>query len=118
MAARVSDFEKMAVWSVAAAVVGGALSILAAVAVLQNFHLEHFETIFKVGSMRYYAVLGALGLANLAGVAGFYMGFAGAGHKRNKKSNLSWLGFFANAGVVTLAMCVLVFFWFTKEMIP
>jgi len=108
----------MATWSVAAAIAGGLIAVCAAAAVLQNFRSEHFEVVVKAGSMRYYAVLGGLAFALLTGVVGIYMGFVGAGHKRNKKSKLSWVGFFANAAVLTVAMSVLVFFWFTKEVIP
>lgn len=118
MAVRESEFEKQATWSLICAGVA-ALAALAFLAVmLPRFQAQEFEVVVGQGSKAYYALLGLAGVSVLAGGAGFLLGFHSAGQKRNKKNKLSWAGFFLNAGIITLALSALLFFWFTKEVVP
>jgi hypothetical protein len=66
---------------------------------------------------RFIAIVIATGVAMLSGAIGAAVGFNSAGHARNKLSARSWLGFFACMAVLTLAICLFVFFWLTKEFI-
>ena len=50
-----------------------------------------------------------------AGVVGLFIGLNSAGQRRNTRSQLSWLGFFLNAGIIALAVCAVVFFYFARN---
>ncbi len=115
MAVKTNVYETQATWSVILGAVASLAMLAAAAAVLQKFQLDDFEIVLRAGGGRYYAILGAIGLAGAASLIGSLIGFSSAGHKRNKKSNLSWMGFFVNAVVMTLTLCLFVFFWLTKD---
>ncbi len=114
--AKANPYERNAKLSVGLAALGGLAALAAMAMVLQNLHTEpSFEVRYAAGSKRFMAILGATAVALLAGTIGFFTGLSSAGHKRNKLSHLSWTGFFSNAGVLTIAMSVFVFFWLAKE---
>ena len=58
---------------------------------------------------------GALFVSLAASVVGFCVGFNSAGQRRNKKSRLSWTGFFLNAALIAIAFMVAVFFILTRN---
>lgn len=115
MAFNLKTYEGQAKASVILAVISLLCSITAAVGILQRFSFEQFEIILK--SKRFAMIMAVIGVAVIAGAIGFFMGLSGAGEKRNKASQLSWMGFFLNAGVITLALSLLAFFYLTKTVI-
>lgn len=117
MAVKVNQYERQAQISVLMAAVGGLFALLLMGAVFQNFHLDNFEIPYSTKGYRFYAILAAVLLAGLATATGFFTGFASAGHKRNKLSHLSWTGFFLNAAIATITLCVFIFFWLAKEQV-
>jgi hypothetical protein len=118
MAVKENTYEKQATLSLVCGGVAG-LAVLGFLAImLPRFHPTEFEVMVGQGSKAYYALFASAGVAVLMGAAGFFLGLNSAGQKRNKKNRLSWAGFFLNAGLITLAMSALLFFWFTKEVVP
>lgn len=115
MAAKVNVQESQAVWSVILAAVAGLSFLAAAGMILPAFRWEHFEIVMRAGGTRFFAILGAIGVAGGASFIGAIIAFNSAGHRRNKKSGLSWTGFFVNAGIMTITLCLFVVFWLAKE---
>lgn len=115
MGLNLKSYETQARFSVGLALAGGLCAVAAAVLMMQRFDAERFEII--MGSNRFLAIMGVIGLGVLVGIVGFFMGLSGAGEKRNKASQLSWTGFFLSAGVLSLTLCLLVFCYFTKNVI-
>lgn len=115
MAAKLNQHEKFARYSVMLAVVGGLAALAAVYGVFSAFRPQNFEVIYSPRSLRFPAILGSIFIAGAAGTAGFFLALSSAGQKRNKLVRMSWLGFFLNAGIVTVALCVFVFFWLAKE---
>lgn len=114
MALKLRAYETQAKLSIGLAI-GAAVSMFGTVfLLLRNFDATNFLIAYRSSSM-YMPALGAtillsLGLATI----GFFVGLNSAGQKRNKQSQLSWIGFFLNASVITLSLCCGVFFWFTR----
>lgn len=108
-------YESQATLSVALAAVS-AVGTLTAIALLaRNFtDMDTFYVAYNPQSKWLIAFGGTLMLGLLAGAAGFLLGLNSANQKRNARSNLSWLGFFANAGLITVALCSGIFFYFTR----
>lgn len=117
MTQKLNTFEKQAVLSVACAAVAGAAFLAQAVGVLWKFNWSEFEIVMRSGGLRFFGIVGATGVGVLASIAGLSMGWMSAGEKRNKRSQLSWAGFFLNAGLATLTICIFVLFWFGKELV-
>jgi hypothetical protein len=114
VAARLNPYEKQALAS--AALAGLALlSTLALAVFIFSVYSPEMGVPYKQGGLRFYAIVGAAGLACAAGGIGFMVGLNSAGQKTNKRSQLSWLGFFASAGVLTVALCLFMFFWMLKD---
>lgn len=113
-----NTYEAQSKLGVALAGVSGLCALAAAAMVVQAFDWTEFETVMRQNGTRFFAILGAVVLAMLAGAVGFLVSFNSAGQKRNSLSRLAWTGFFANAAVITLTMWVFVFFWFTKYLAP
>ncbi len=113
MAKKSNKYEKQARFSIILAVIGGLAAIAATVFVLQRFD-PALGTKFDPDSWRQFAILSAVFCALAAGAVGFFIAFDSAGQRRNKLSRLSWTGFFLNAGVITLALAVGVFFYYTR----
>lgn len=109
------DYERQAQLSVVLAVLAAAACLVAVYFIGKNFHFDTFETFYTTKrGIGFFAILGGVGAAMAAGVVGAFFAFNSAGQRRNKKSGLSWLGFFLNAGVLALALSAFVFFWLTK----
>jgi hypothetical protein len=108
------SFESQANLSVLLAAVGTVATLTVVVMILAVFDPQNFWIPMRAGGPRYYAILGASGLAMISGAIGFLLAFNSAGQKRNTRSSLSWMGFFLNSAVITIAACVFVFFWFFK----
>lgn len=108
------SYESQAQLSVLLAAVGGAATLAVLIMIFQVFRWDDLWIPMLQGSRRYYAILGATGLALIASGIGFLVGFNSAGQKRNTKSSLAWMGFFLNSAVIALAACTFVFFWFFR----
>jgi hypothetical protein len=95
----------------------GGLGVLGALMLLvRNF--DGFETFWVSYNPKrpFMYVLGImLMLAVGAGGIGLLVGFNSAGQRRNELSRLAWVGFFVNAGIVTIALCAGLFFYFTRH---
>ena len=68
------------------------------------------ECVIYYGQLRKPLVYLAAAASLLLGTIGFALGFNSAGQRRNDKQQLSWIGFFANAGVIVLTFVLLYFF--------
>lgn len=112
MAFDLKSYENQARLSVALAVLAMVAIAGAAILILPQYKPE-FGIAVRAGR-RFYLILAALGAAFTLSIIGFAFGFHSAGQKRNKMSGLSWAGFFMNAGAITLALSVFVFFWLVK----
>jgi len=115
VAARLNRYEVQARLSVIMAGVSVLFLVAAAIFVFDRFNWKEFEVVYNPRTMRFMAIVGAVGMSGLTGAVGFFSGIASAGHKRNKLSHWSWTGFFVSAVSITLAMCLFVLFWFAKE---
>lgn len=111
---RARQYELQALWSVILGAVGGLAALAAAAFVLTAFDFGNFVILYSPKGFRFLAILGSVGVACLASAIGLAIGFNSAGQRLNKKSGLSWMGFFLSASVFVLAMCVFVLFWLTK----
>lgn len=109
---RLDNYETQATLSVALAAFGGFCAVALAAAIVTAFDRELSVIIFRAGGPRHYAFYALAALAMSASGIGLVIGFNSAGQKSNKLSQRSWLGFFANAGALTLAACTFIFFWF------
>ena len=114
MAKQRFTYEKQAMLSVLLAAVGLLCTLAGATFILQAFHPAEFQVIYSTGSPRLPAIGGALFVGLVSGGVGFMLGLGSAGQRLNKRSRLSWTGFFFSAGVITLALCCAIFFWFTR----
>jgi hypothetical protein len=114
VAAKLNVYEKQALASAALAGLG-LVSTLALAVFIFSVYQPEVGVPYRTGSLRFYAIVGAAGLACASGGIGFLVGLNSAGHKMNKRSQLSWLGFFTSAGVITVALCLFIFFWMMKD---
>lgn len=106
------SYEGQARFSVLLAGAAALAAAGAAVFMARFYSAEYGIIIQSLTSRRALVIL--IPLLAGAGMAaiGMILAFNGAGQKRNKQSGLSWLGFFLNAGVTTLALSLIVVFWF------
>ena len=108
-------YERQAQLSVVLAAIGGVAFLAAAVLLGRNFTWQMFWVVYNPKGM-WLPTLGVTLLISLgAGVVGFFVGLNSAGQRRNTRSQLSWLGFFLNAGIIALAVCAVVFFYFARN---
>lgn len=114
MALSFKGHEGQANASVLLATCGGVLAIAGTFFVFQRFDWDSFAVSYAVGTKRLPMILGLLGLASALSAIGFYLGITSANQPRNKKIGVSWMGFFLNAIIMTLALSVAAFFWATK----
>ncbi len=113
MAKRRNAFEIQALASVGLLILGALCMFGLAFCLFTAFDPE-LGVVYKQNGMRWYAILGSTGLGLAASGIGMLVGFNSAGQKSNPRSKLSWIGFFANAGVVTFTMSLFVFFFFMR----
>ena len=117
MAFKFKSYEDQARLSVMLATVGFVCAIVAGVAVLKRFEPDQFWVKYGSHSMLL-PVLGAtLLLALAASGAGFFVALHSAGQRRNKRSRLSWTGFFLNAGVITITLSIAIFFALARNVV-
>ena len=115
VAFNLKTFENRAKFSVVLAVVGVMLAAASAVFMIQRFKPAVNEIVL---SSRGFSIIAAMiALAILLGIIGSLMGLNGAGEKRNKATQLSWLGFFLNSGAVAVSLSLLVVFMFLRHVI-
>lgn len=113
MALSLKTYEDQAKFSVILGVVASVAVLGAIVLILQRFDWATFMIPMR-SKGRMVAILGAIGVAALLSVIGFFVSLNTAGQKRNKNQSLSWTGFFFNAIVLTIAACVGVVFMMTR----
>ncbi len=92
------------VLSAAAALSAAALAVL----VFRNIDTSDF--VIYYGRTRRLVVMVAGAITLLLGVGGFGFGLNSAGQRRNDRQQLSWLGFFAGAAVLCVAVVLLFIF--------
>ena len=110
MKRNLKSFESQANISVILAGLAALGAVAAIYCVLSGFNWEFRMLTYNPNGMRFYALGAALCLTFGASVVGVCFGFNSAGQRRNKKSRLSWIGFFVNAALIALALMVAVFF--------
>lgn len=79
--------------------------------------LQAQEFIFYYGSRGRMAVLLAVLVTLMLAVSGFGFGLNSAGQRRNDKQQLSWIGFFIGAFVLTLTLVLAFVFVQRGEMV-
>ncbi len=111
-----NTLENQAKLSVILAVVGGVGALAAVVLLGKNFtDLSTFWVRYNPKGKWLPMLAACLFLALGAGGAGFFIGLNSAGERRNTRSRLAWIGFFASAGVLMLAVCAAIFFYFARH---
>ena len=114
MRRKLQTYESQATVSVILAGAAAVFVMGAAFCALYKFDWKVFMLSYNSGGMRLPVLGGSLFLALAASVVGFFVAFNSAGQRRNKKSRLSWIGFFANAALIALALMIGFFFLFTR----
>lgn len=110
---RVNQYEMQAQWSVRLAALAGVFALGLAFLVFRNFDLE-LGIKYSASGKAFYVLLGCAALALASSGLGFVIALNSAGQRMNNLSQLSWTGFFANAGILTLSACLFIFFWLLK----
>jgi hypothetical protein len=82
--------------------------------ILQAFDWENFWLAYNPSGKRFLLIGATLALALVLAGSGFFVALNSAGQRRNKQSNLSWMGFVLNAVVLTMALSAGVFFAITR----
>jgi hypothetical protein len=78
-------------------------------------HLNWDEWIVLYGPRRRIAILMACAATIGLAVIGAALGFNSAGQRRNEKGQLSWIGFFTGALVISLSIALFLLFWSRGE---
>ena len=115
MKRNLNSYENQATFSVILAGVAALCTLLALFCVLYKFDWQVFMLTYNSRGNRLLLLGAALFVSLAASVVGFCVGFNSAGQRRNKKSRLSWIGFFLNAGIMAIAFMVAVFFILTRN---
>lgn len=89
------------------------LPLLAMVGFILTSNLDREQLLFYYGARRKIAILGSALMALLLAAGGFGFGLNSAGQRRNDKPQLSWIGFFTGALVLSLT-CVLIFLFMSR----
>lgn len=113
MAKRINAYLLQARLSIGLAV-GGALCCAALVFGVISAYDPDMGVVYKSGGPRYYAILVSTFVGFAATAVGFAISLNSAERKTNPNPRLSWIGFFLNAGVLTLTLCVFIFFFFNR----
>ena len=109
------SFENQAMISVALAGAAGLCAIAGVFSVLYRFNWQDFILTYNSRGLRIVLIAGSLFLALSGSVVGFCVAFNSAGRRRNKKSRLSWIGFFLNAAILAVTLMASFFFLFTRN---
>lgn len=117
MGLNLKAYETQAQLSVIFAIIGGLSALAAAVLVVGAYNQEAGVAFYGSHGRRLPAILAAEFVSLATAVIGCYVGFHSAGQRRNKRSRLSWTGFFGNAAVITFALSIFAFFWMTRQSI-
>jgi len=115
VAFKIKTYEEQAKLSVILAVIGGFFALVALGGVLRNFDPSTGWVRYGTKSIFMPALGICLLLALALAAAGFFVALHSAGQRRNKRSRLSWTGFFLNAVVLMFALCVGAFFVITRH---
>ncbi len=115
MAFKIKTYEDQAKLSMILATVGGFFALAALGGILKNFDPSTGWVRYGTKSIFLPALGGCLMLALALATIGFFVALNSAGQRRNKRSRLSWTGFFLNAVVITFAVCVGAFFVITRH---
>ena len=115
MKRNLKSFESQAAISLMLAGLGALGAMAAVYCVLKGFDWKVFMLTYDRKGIRLFMLGGALFVALAASVVGFCVGFNSAGQRRNKKSRLAWIGFFANAALIAVTLMVAFFFLFTRN---
>lgn len=117
MARKKDHSATLALVSVILALASAVATLGAAVLVGRNYSAADHFVYYNPNTMWFPALGGALLVGLGGGAVGFLLGFMSASRKNNPKARLAWLGFFMSAGMVTVATCVGLFFYFTRNAI-
>ena len=112
--AKTNRYERQAKASVILAAAGAVFMLAGAFFVLDAFDWENRWVAYNPQTLRFPAIAGALLLGLAGGTGGFFVGLNSAGQRLNKKSKLSWMGFFVGAAVIALSLSCAAFFYLTK----
>ena len=112
--AKANTYEQQAKLSVTLAGVAGVCMLALLGLLLQKFNFSEFEIVMRSGGTRFLAILGSSLVASVCAAAGVFIGLNSV-HRLNKKTQLSWAGFFANAAILGITLSVFIVFWLTKE---
>jgi len=115
VAFKIKTYEEQAKLSVILAAVGGFFALAALGGILRNFDLSTGWVRYGTKSIFLPVLGGCLTLALALAAIGFFVGLNSAGQRRNKRSRLSWTGFFLSALVITFTLCAGAFFFFTRH---
>lgn len=115
VALNLHKYENQAKLSVCLAAVGILAAVAAVALLLRNFEPADRFVYYSSSGKWFLALGGTLAVGLLTSTGGFFVGIASAGQRRNKAIKLSWLGFFLSAAAITLTMCCVVFFYFTRN---
>jgi len=107
-------YENQAKLSVGLAGVGALAVVAPLVLIGVNFRSAMAAGVYSPEGKWILAFVAALLGAMLATGVGLIIGFNSAGQKRNTKPRLSWIGFFVNAAVLTLALVAALAFFFMR----
>ena len=108
-------YDVQAKWSVilsAASVV--VLVGVAALLIRNGYHSWHIRRIMYGNPLYQMMVMGGMALTMLLSGVGLLLGVSSAGQRRNELQRQSWTGFFLGTAVLSLAIIVLVAFWWMR----
>lgn len=115
MKRNLKSYENQAKYSVVLAGVAALCTAFAVFCVLYKFDWTSFTLTYNRNGKRLLIIAAALFVSLAASIVGFCVGFNSAGQHRNKKSRLSWTGFFLNAALMAIAFMTAVFFIITRD---
>ncbi len=110
-----NTYENQAKLSVLLAAVGGVAVVGAAWLLMRNFRAEVKWVVYDATGPYQMIFAATLLVSLMTAGAAFLLGLNSAGQRRNEQSKLSWLGFFLSAGVIALALCAGIFFYFMRQ---
>lgn len=113
MAKRINAYLLQARVSIGLAVVGAVCCVALVYGIVDAYDPD-MGVIYRQGGSRWYAILVSTFVGFAATAVGFAISLNSAERKTNPNPRLSWVGFFMNAGVLTLTLCAFLFFFFNR----